>query len=307
MAAEVHRELHGGQYDLVLLNGTDLLWLLDEIPDSIPRAVVAHNVEHRLFGAQLRSGGWIPKQVRRPLGWDLRRLGRYELAGIERARNVIALSAQDAAYVEKHCSSLHTLVLPPAFAYPPCPRRPPPGDGEPLQIGFLGNFGWWPNRQALNWFLTKVFPQAGRGIHLQLFGEQSTNGRWPEGVTAHGYVPEVRKVFGLCHFMICPVLGGGGVSIKAAEAIYNRVPILATPFGVRGLPLSNDPAIVLRESAQDWTDFLSSRAAHALAGVSVLEANSRRFLSDDRGTSLQSYVLRVLGSKVGAGQQESDE
>ena len=295
MAADVRREIDSGRYDLVLLNGTDLLWLLDELPDSIPRAVIAHNIEHRLFGEQLRSAGWLLTQVRRPLARDARRLGRYELAGMERARNLITLSAQDAAYAEQHCPGLHTLVLPPAFGYPPCPRRPPPRDGELLQVGFLGNFGWWPNRQALSWFLERVFPQVNGIIHLHLFGEHAGSGAWPENVTAHGYVPEIAEVFGRCHFMICPVLGGGGVSIKAAEAIYNRVPILATPFGVRGLPLAEDPAIVIRQSPKDWVDFIASPAALEFAAVAVLEINSRRFLSKHRKSALESYVLRVMG------------
>lgn len=95
--------------------------------------------------------------------------------------------------------------------------------------------------------------------------------------------------------MICPILGGGGVSIKAAEAIYNRVPILATPFGVRGLPLAENPAIVVRETPQDWVQFLGSAGARELAARSVLEINSGRFRQETRREALQSYVLRVMG------------
>ena len=295
MSTAVRREIRGGGYDLVLLNGTDLLWLLDEVPGSLPVAVVAHNIEHRLYDAQVTSAAWLPEPFRNHLKRDAQRLARYELDGMKRAGNVIALSADDAAYVEQRCAGLHTLVLPPAFSYNPHPRKPPPRANEILDIGFVGNFAWWPNQQGLDWFLKRVFAHLDGHVRLHLFGEQSDNGARPDGVVAHGYVPDLGEVLGQCHFMICPILGGGGVSIKAAEAIYNRVPILATPFGVRGLPLVEDPAIVVRETPQDWVRFLGSAAAHELAQRSVLEINSRRFRHEDRVKALQSYVLRAMG------------
>ncbi|MDA1314651.1 MAG: glycosyltransferase [Acidobacteria bacterium] len=295
MSVAVSRELRDGGYDLVVLNGTDLLWLLDELPDSLPVVVVAHNIEHRLFDVQVRSAEWLPTPFRKHLRGDALRLARYELDGMKRAGNVVALSAEDAVYVERHCGGLQTLVLPPAFGYNPHPRRPPAGDSEPLEIGFVGNFGWWPNQQGLDWFLKRVFAHLDGGVRLHLFGEQSDKGALPDGVVAHGYVPDLGEVLEQCHFMICPILGGGGVSIKAAEAIYNRVPILATPFGVRGLPLAENPAIVVRETPQDWVQFLGSAGARELAARSVLEINSGRFRQETRREALQSYVLRVMG------------
>jgi hypothetical protein len=295
MSAAVRRKLRNQRYDLVLLNGTDLLWLLDELPESLPLAVVAHNIEHRLFDAQVRSAGWLPTRFRTSLALDARRLSQYELDGIKRAVNVITLSAEDASYAEQRCGGLNTLVLPPAFGYAPYPRRPPPRDSEPLQVGFLGNFGWWPNQQGLQWFLNKIYPHLKGRLELHLFGERGRNLARHDGVTAHGYIPDLGEVFGRCHFMICPILGGGGVSIKAAEAIYNRVPILATPFGVRGLPLAPDPAIVLRETPQDWVQFLTSPAARDLATRNILEINSQTFLHQTRENALQSYISGVIG------------
>ncbi len=294
MSAAVRRELHNASYDLVLLNGTDLLWLLDELPESLPRAVVAHNIEHRLFDAQLRSAGWFPAQFRKSLASDARRLSQYELDGIRRAANLITLSAEDSAYAEQRRGGLNTLVLPPAFGYAPYPRRPPPQDSEPLQVGFLGNFGWWPNRQGLEWFLKQIYPHLKGRLQLHLFGERGRNLARHDGVTAHGYIPDLGEVFGRCNFMICPILGGAGVSIKAAEAIYNRVPILATPFGIRGLPLADDPAIVVAETPQQWVQFLTSPAARDLATRNVLEVNSQTFLHQTRQNTLQSYISRVI-------------
>ena len=39
-------------FDLVILNGSDLLWLDSILPSTIPRLLIAHNIEHLLFAAQ---------------------------------------------------------------------------------------------------------------------------------------------------------------------------------------------------------------------------------------------------------------
>ncbi|HUG81320.1 MAG TPA: hypothetical protein VML01_06640 [Bryobacterales bacterium] len=70
---------------------------------------------------------------------------------------------------------------------------------------------------------------------------------------------------------------------------------MATPFGVRGLPLAEDAAIVVRETPQDWVRFLGSAAARELASRGVLEINSRSFRHEDREKALQSYLLRAMG------------
>lgn len=41
----VRRLLHEQPFDLVILNGSDLLWLLPEFPSNVPRLLLAHNIK----------------------------------------------------------------------------------------------------------------------------------------------------------------------------------------------------------------------------------------------------------------------
>jgi hypothetical protein len=54
--SEVARLLRQQRFDLVVLNGTDLLWLLPHLPGGTKRVLVAHNIEHQLFAEQLKWG-----------------------------------------------------------------------------------------------------------------------------------------------------------------------------------------------------------------------------------------------------------
>jgi hypothetical protein len=185
---------------------------------------------------------------------------------MHRVRHAIFLSTRDAELAKEACPAINAIVVPPLFDYPAAvgARRPDP-DGR-LDLGFLANFGWWPNRRALHWFLKNVLPYIPETMRLHLFGEQSESAA-PEHprIVGHGFVPKIHDVWARCDVMICPVFSGGGVSVKFAEIIYNGMPVVASSFATRGLPVTAHPSIVLLDRAEDWVQFLRSPAARTLA------------------------------------------
>jgi glycosyltransferase involved in cell wall biosynthesis len=283
----VRQRLRERPFDLVLLNGSDLLWLLPELPSHLPRVLVAHNIEHDLHRTHIDSLP-PPWRLLRPfLVYDWRRLRDYEMSAMRRIPDVIFLSARDAELARRECPHINTIVIPPLFDYRPAEwSRTPNLDGH-IDIGLLANFGWWPNRQGLRWFLNEVFPHIPETMHLHLFGEHSERvaPRHPR-VVGHGFVPKLQDVWAQCDFMICPIRHGGGVSVKFAEIVYNGVPVVASSFTARGVPLEPHPSIVLLDGAPEWIRFLRSPAARELP--------LRRGLSPSAPTfSLESHVAPV--------------
>jgi hypothetical protein len=291
----VRRRLRDEDFDVVLLNGSDLLWLLDELPASLPCVVVAQNIEHTLFDSQVRSMSSLPAPLWRLLNRDRDRLEKYELAGFQRAGNVIFLCAEDAAYAKRRCADLNMLIQPPVFLYPPPVREMTERVGDLLEIGFVANLGWWPNREGLDWFLKQVLPHVKDRVRLHLFGVRSEAAVDLASVKAHGFVADPARVWGSCHLMICPIFSGGGVAIKVAEAIYNRVPILASPFAMRGLlPIEEDPAVVVLDGAADWVRFLRSDEARALAGGRVSAALAGRFNARHHLSAIRGFFTDLI-------------
>ena len=214
-------------FDIVILNGSDLLWLDTLLPSTMPRLLIAHNIEHLLFAAQAETLERSFPPLRPILRWERRRMQSFETAGIRSIGNAIFLSSFDASYPLAGALAKRTLVVPPLFSDPPASR--PRSEGGTVQVGFLGNMTWWPNRQGLSWFLSSVFPHVGPNIHLNLFGEETE--RYARGVarvTRHGPVHNLAEVWSRCDLMVCPMHIGGGVSTKLAETIYHGVPVLAT-------------------------------------------------------------------------------
>lgn len=294
----IERLLESDEFGAIVLNGSDLLWLRDSLPQRLPRVLVALNIEHLLFASQIRSASYVPRPLRWMLERDCRRLEEYEMRGLGEVKNVLFLSSEDAAYATDRCPDLNAVVVPPVFGCAPAPRAPREGAG-PVEVGFLGNLNWWPNREGLRWFLTKVFPKAGEGIRLNLFGQGSeAASRGHPRIVGHGRVADLARVWSRCDFMICPIFSGGGVCVKLAEALYNGVPVLGSTFAKRGLPVEEGAGLVLLDRAEDWVAFLRSPGARALGRTRIKAEVSARFaLEPYRGAMLRLFACGAPASR----------
>jgi len=276
--------------DLIIVNGTDLAWLLPHLPPTVNRALIAHNIEHQLFESQL--GESLRKVgARNLLRRDLSKLRGFELQNLARAGNVIFLSTLDYEYARVHCHGLRCIVVPPVFEGPPRSQLRGSRVADALHIGMLANFEWWPNRHGLGWFLDLVFPHISPSIHLHLFGNQSQHAApLHPRIHRHGYASSLADVWGECDMMIAPIFCGGGVCVKVAEALYYGMPVLASHFAVGGLPLDPDPSIVLLDRGEDWIEFLNS-GAESLARRIVPRFIADRFSARAHCRRLSEFLL----------------
>jgi len=292
----IMRRLQQTTFDLLALNGSDLLWILPWLPPSTRCILVAHNLEHLLFASQAELVERKFPFLAAILRLERERLERWETERIRTVGNVLFLSHCDAKYSETHSLSARTIVVPPLFIRPPAPRISS-GVSPLLNVGFLGNMTWWPNRQGLLWFLKCVFPKVQNRMRLHLFGVDTERvaGEHPN-IVKHGEVADLERVWRHCDLMICPIFHGGGVCVKLAEALYNGVPVLATNFATRGLPLQNDPCLIILDHEGDWSEFLASQAATELRSRRVSPQLSNRFAVAGHLDTVHQFLTGTLAT-----------
>jgi glycosyltransferase involved in cell wall biosynthesis len=278
-------------YDLVLINGGDLLWMVPQLEVGVPKLLYAHNLERDLFASQLDGLPAALRCARGRLRRDLEKLARYELDGMRAIGRVLFISAADEAHARSEAGELVTLHVPPLFEYEPLPhRRRARLRGTP-QLGLLANFTWWPNRAALRWLAQQVLPRVTRDLRIHLFGEGSASVDVSDPrIVAHGYVKDVVEVFTTCDVMLCPIVSGAGVSIKFAEALYNGVPVLATPFAARGLPLPAKSGVALADGSEEWVRFLDGEGLERLAAEEVPSKTSRIFALSTHAAAVHEFL-----------------
>ncbi len=109
-------------------------------------------------------------------------------------------------------------------------------------------------------------------------------------IVAHGFADDVVEVFTACDVMLCPIVSGAGVSIKFAEALYNGVPVLATPFAARGLPLPTMSGVVLADGVEEWVRFLDGEGLDRLAAEEVPPTTSRIFTLSTHAAAVHEFL-----------------
>lgn len=279
-------------FDAALINGTDMLWAIDELPPEMPKVLINHNLEHQVLTQQLANYRFISHILRREITKQI----RYEIEGFHLARGAIFISATDMAWACTQVPGLRALHVPPLFTKAPVPRKRQP-HGH-LHLGFLADFAWWPNRQSWMWLIDEILPKVRRPVVVHVFGRQSEEMPAGNQVVAHGLVPELGEVWDKVDIMICPIRAGAGVNIKVAESLYNRMPVLATTLAVRGLECSPGLGLAIIDSAEEWGAFLNSPQADLLATQLPSEELSQQFSADRHIGKLDNFLTEVALGKL---------
>ncbi len=294
----VRAALAGGPYDLVVINGSDLLGCLADLRPGIRALAIVHNREARLFRDQVDATLPWAGPLRTWLKRDGERLERYEHEWLARAGAALFLSQDEADEFAGELPDLETLVLPPVFVDPP--TRVVKAANGGLDVGFLADFAWWPNRDAARWFVREVLGRVGGDVRLHLFGNRSRDVVRPHRrVVTHGFVDDLADVWSSCDGMIVPVRYGAGVSVKVAESLYHGMPVASTGRGLRGLPRAGHPQVVRCDSAEEWIAFLSGERARTWCADRLPIEASRPFDLDANASRFNAFLAGVLRSTWG--------
>jgi hypothetical protein len=113
------------------------------------------------------------------------------------------------------------------------PEAPLP---KSCDVALIGNWSWRANRDALEWFLQKVYPRLPQQISIQVAGKDA---QW---VTSYGpnlvhcgFVPSAQAFLAQARVIAIPTQSGGGIQIKTLDAIASGSRIVATPIALRGI------------------------------------------------------------------------
>jgi glycosyltransferase involved in cell wall biosynthesis len=119
-------------------------------------------------------------------------------------------------------------------------ESPYPPDVRPLV--FCGAMDYWPNVDAVAWYVEEVLPRVREQIPDVLFcivGMNPTEkvrklGELPN-VRVTGPVPDVRPYVRHAHAAVLPLRIARGIQNKALEAMSMETPVIATPDALNGI------------------------------------------------------------------------
>ncbi|WOJ95059.1 TIGR03087 family PEP-CTERM/XrtA system glycosyltransferase [Congregibacter variabilis] len=134
-----------------------------------------------------------------------------------------------------------------------------PFDNHHVNLVFTGAMDYWPNVDAVSWFVESVMPTMGGmdlEVHFWIVGgkpsaEVKALGQH-DRVHVTGRVPDVRPYLKYATAAVAPMRIARGLQNKVLEAMAMAKPVLVSEAGLEGIPaVHGEHALVVRE-LQNW-------------------------------------------------------
>ena len=272
--------------DAAVVFSSSMAQYVDALPD-VPMLVDFVDVDSAKWAEYAGSHRW-------PLSWLYRREGErllaYERAVAARARRSFFVTDNETALfrgLAPECSamveSMNNGVDSSYFA--PDPNRASPFPVGTVPLVFTGAMDYWPNIDAVTWFVQEVLPairSAWPQLQFFVVGRSPTpavQGLACDGVMVTGTVPDVRPYLQHAAAVVAPLRLARGIQNKILEAMAMARPVVASQSCVDSIDAQPGTELL---AASDPSDF----AAHVDA---LLRS---RDLADDIGRAGRQRVLQ---------------
>jgi polysaccharide biosynthesis protein PslH len=249
----VTKLLREGDYDLCV---ADFLTGLPNVPHDLPVPVVlfTHNVEHMIWKRLCENERNPLKKFLLAIEW--RKMRRYERRACQLADVTLTVSETDKQLFKQLSPATNIHAVPTGVDinyFAPAPA----GTEQELEIVFSGSMDWFPNEDAMFWFINDILPlvrQQAPGVKLTIVGrnpsEKLQRLALGHDVLVTGTVDDVRPSVHRASVYIVPLRIGGGTRLKIYEALAMGKAIVSTTVGAEGLPLEDGKHLVLADTAE---------------------------------------------------------
>ncbi|MFL5613845.1 MAG: glycosyltransferase family 4 protein [Gemmatimonadaceae bacterium] len=290
--------LSSERFDLVHVDSLDLVRFLPNLL-TLPVICTHHNAESELLRRRADSESSVIR--REYFCYQARLLATEERHWIPRVRLNVAVSEDDA----------HILAaIAPGGRFTAIPNgvdsehfRPQRGTQEGCV--FVGGTTWYPNRDALTWFMKEILPilrARGEASAVTWVGRATERERQlydgQSGVHLTGYVDDIRPYVAAGACFIAPLRVGGGTRLKILDAWSMAKAVVSTSVGCEGLGAVDGVNILIADEPEAFADAISRvlndsdlRVRLGTAGREMVE---RRFSWNVIGASMLDLYRSLL-------------
>ena len=216
-----------------------------------------HNIEYEIARRTAEGDGSVVRRLYSAVEWrKVRREERHAWAHLD---GCTVTSVRDQEMLLSDEPSAHTAVVPNGVdleQFRPRTDGPPAGSQLPGTLLFFGAIDYYPNTDAVLFFLDEIFPRLiGRypGLRLSVVGRQppeSVLARRCDHVEVTGLVDDVRPRIQTADVVVVPLRIGGGTRLKILEAMAMGKAVVSTTLGAEGLDVVNGRDLLLADDPE---------------------------------------------------------
>jgi glycosyltransferase involved in cell wall biosynthesis len=242
------------RFDAIVLSSVLLRSL--PLPNDVPLVADTHNVEFDVLRRTAAHADRLLLRLYARRQWPATL--REERRCGEAVDLLLATSARDRHVFERELGLQRVAVVPNGIDFTEfVPSSRPP---VPDTILFSGLMSYYPNQQAVRWFLTEVFPIVLRSRPAaRLVVAGAAPPRWLSAlagprVEVTGFVPDIRPYVARAAVVVAPLLIGGGTRVKILEALAMERPVVSTSVGAEGLDLAHGASVLFADDPETFAD-----------------------------------------------------
>jgi len=274
--------------------------------NSLPLIVVMHNVESQIWCRRAQVSKTLAERIFFYL--QAKKMQWFERRALRSADGVTAVSTLDAhaalAWGAQQVSIVENGVDLQKF-------KPMP-DPDTHEILFVGSLDWYPNVDAIKFFLLEIFPLLGRSVpdaKLCIVGRRPTSGlvqllQTKPDVCLIPDVEDVRPYLARAATIVVPLRIGGGTRIKILEAFAMGKAVVSTSIGCEGLEVVDGVHLLVADKpstfATSITKLLVSKVERERLAQNGLALARRRYSWEDCAKRLENAWFSVCSHNVRA-------
>lgn len=135
-----------------------------------------------------------------------------------------------------------------------------PAYREPFRFLFVGNYSYFPNRDAMDVILFDIVPElkkiAKKPFRFVIIGgpaKTKSIKRFEDYTCVDFYddVYDLEVVYSRINAVIVPLRAGGGSSLKFLEALRYRKPVVSSAVGARGFEISHGEHVLIGKDTSE--------------------------------------------------------
>lgn len=303
-SGKFERELRAAlarSYALVHLDSLDLVRYAPLVA-GLPLTCTHHNVESSLL--RRRARGSHNPVLRRYLGLQARFLEGVERHWLPRMSLNIAVSSEDLAELSKLNPQAKLALIPNGVD---TDYFSPTDSAGPGAV-FVGGTNWFPNRDALQWFVSEVLPllrERGYRDSITWVGfctpEERHRYAGIAGFTLTGYVADVRPYISAAACFIVPLRMGGGTRLKVLDAWSMGKAVVSSRIGCEGLAVEAGENILIADTPEEFTDAIlrvtGDTSLRNHLGAQARRTVEQRYAWDVIGAELRSLYSQLINQR----------
>lgn len=207
------------------------------------------NIEHFLYKNYAKQSGWLRRFF---LNREIKKIENEETEFLRLSDNNIAVTDEEADFIKsitgRQCEVVPNGVDLDHFKYIY------PSNKISNTLLFIGNFTYFPNVEAINYFYNQVFRKLNKNIKLLVVGKnaEKLDISRDNRIKAISYIEDIKEAYSKADVMVSPVRIGGGTNFKILEAMAFGIPIIADPARVNSFRVIDGQEMLLAETSLQY-------------------------------------------------------